>query len=267
MLGTSMVIGDGILAPSISVLSAVGGIKESASYMTEDMIVWISVAILIFLFMVQRFGTDKVGYTFAPILCVWFSFIAGIGIYNFFKYDPYVVKAINPMHIIDYFKRNKKRAWISLGGVVLCITGTEALFADLGHFSVRSVQISMCTLTYPALILAYMGQASFLRKNELLVADTFYKSIPEPLYWPMFVVAIFASVIASQAMISGTFSIIQQSLSLGCFPHVKIIHTSAKYPGQVYVLEINYFLMLASVCVTLGFRTTVKIGNAYGNYL
>ncbi|KAG8370655.1 hypothetical protein BUALT_Bualt13G0005800 [Buddleja alternifolia] len=264
MLGTSMVIGDGVLTPCISVLSAVGGIKESASFMTEDMIVGASVAILIFLFMVQRFGTDKVGYSFAPIICVWFSFIAGIGIYNFFRYDPSVIKALNPMYIVYYFKRNKERAWISLGGVVLSITGTEALFADVGHFSVRSIQISMCTVTYPALILAYTGQASFLRKNNLFVADTFYKSIPGPLYWPMFVVAVLASIIASQAMISGTFSIIQQSLSLGCFPRVKIVHTSTKYQGQVYVPEINYLLMLACVCVTLGFRTTEKIGNAYG---
>ncbi|KAI3460823.1 hypothetical protein Pfo_017486 [Paulownia fortunei] len=264
MLGTSMVIGDGVLTPCISVLSAVGGIKEVKSSMTEDGIVWISVAILVFLFMVQRFGTDKVGYSFAPIICVWFSFIAGIGVYNFIKYDLSVVKAINPKYIVDYFKRNKDQAWISLGGVVLSITGTEALFADVGHFSVRSIQISMCSVTYPALILAYTGQASFLRKNNLSVLDTFYKSIPGPMYWPMFVVAVLASIIASQAMISGTFSIIQQSLSLGCFPRVKIVHTSKKYAGQVYIPEINYLLMLACVFVTLGFRTTAKIGNAYG---
>ncbi|KAF9669355.1 hypothetical protein SADUNF_Sadunf14G0099100 [Salix dunnii] len=122
MLGTSMVIGDGVLTPCISVLSAVGGIKEAASTMTQDSIVWISVAILICLFMVQRFGTDKVGYSFAPIICVWFSLIGGIGIYNLFKYDPAVVKALNPKYIVDYFRRNKKDAWISLGGVVLAIT-------------------------------------------------------------------------------------------------------------------------------------------------
>ncbi|KAL2236540.1 potassium transporter 5 [Sesamum indicum] len=264
MLGTSMVIGDGVLTPCISVLSAVGGIKEATSAMTEDRIVWTSIAILVCLFMVQRFGTDKVGYSFAPIICVWFSLIAGIGVHNFIKYDPSVIKAINPKYIVDYFRRNKDQAWISLGGVVLAITGTEALFADVGHFSVRSIQISMCSVTYPALILAYTGQASFLRKNNHLVSDTFYKSIPDPLYWPMFIVAVLASIIASQAMISGTFSIIQQSLSLGCFPRVKIVHTSTKYQGQVYVPEINYLLMLACVFVTLGFRTTTKIGNAYG---
>ncbi|KAK8486905.1 hypothetical protein V6N13_002902 [Hibiscus sabdariffa] len=264
MLGTSMVIGDGVLTPCISVLSAVGGIKEAKSSLSDDTIVWTSVAILVCLFMVQRFGTDKVGYTFAPIICIWFAFIGGIGVYNFVKFDPTVVKAINPTYIVDYFKRNKKDAWVSLGGVVLAITGTEAMFADVGHFTVRSVQLSMCTITYPALILAYTGQASFLRKHEELVPYTFYKSIPHGIYWPMFVIAVAAAIIASQAMISGTFSIIQQSLALGCFPRVKVVHTSSKYEGQVYIPEINYLLMLACVGVTAGFRTTQKIGNAYG---
>ncbi|KAJ0054567.1 hypothetical protein Pint_01025 [Pistacia integerrima] len=264
MLGTSMVIGDGVLTPCISVLSAVGGIKEATLVMTEDRVVWISVAILVCLFAVQRFGTDKVGYTFAPIICVWFAFIGGIGVYNFIKFDPWVIKAINPAYIVGYFGRNKKNAWISLGGVVLAITGTEALFADVGHFTVRSIQISMCCVTYPALICAYTGQASWLRKHPDLVGDTFFKSTPGRLYWPMFVVAVLAAIIASQAMISGSFSIIQQSLALGCFPRVKIVHTSTKYEGQVYIPEVNYLLMLACVGVTLGFKTTVKIGNAYG---
>ncbi|GKV04941.1 hypothetical protein SLEP1_g17021 [Rubroshorea leprosula] len=264
MLGTSMVMGDGILTPSMSVLSAVAGLKNASPKMTEGMIVAISVAILVCLFAVQRLGTDKVGYSFAPIIFVWFTMIGGIGAYNFVKFDPRVIKAVNPKYIVDYFLRNKKEAWISLGGVVLAITGTEALFADVGHFTVRSIQISMCTITYPALVLAYTGQASFLRKNGEFVSDAFYKSVPHPLYWPMFVVAVLASIIASQAMISGTFSIIQQSLSLGCFPRVKVVHTSPNHDGQVYIPEVNYLLMLASIGVTVGFRTTDKIGNAYG---
>ncbi|KAL2535554.1 Potassium transporter 5 [Forsythia ovata] len=257
MLGTSMVIGDGVLTPCISVLSAVGGIKNATKAMTEA-------AVLVLLFMVQRFGTDKVGYSFAPIICVWLLLIAGIGVYNIFKFDTLVVKAINPKYIVDYFRRNKEKAWVSLGGVILCTTGTEALFADVGHFTVRSIQISTCTLTYPAIILQYTGQASFLRKHNDLVLDTFYKSIPGHMYWPTFVVAVLASIIASQSMISATFSIIQQSLSLGCFPRVKIVHTSAKYKGQVYIPEVNYLLMVACVFITIGFRTTTKIGNAYG---
>ncbi|XP_072960463.1 potassium transporter 5 isoform X1 [Typha angustifolia] len=264
MLGTSMVIGDGVLTPCISVLSAVGGIKAATDAMTDDRIVLISIVILVCLFLVQRFGTDKVGYSFAPIITIWLLAIAGVGVYNFVKYDPLVTKALNPMYIVYYFKRNGKNAWISLGGVVLCITGVEALFADVGHFTVRSIQISICCITFPCLILAYTGQASYLRKYKENVGDTFYQSIPHGLYWPMFVLALLASVIASQAMISGAFSIIQQSLALGCFPRVKIIHTSSKYEGQVYIPEINYVLLVACIAVTAGFKTTVKIGNAYG---
>ncbi|KAL9247180.1 hypothetical protein vseg_020638 [Gypsophila vaccaria] len=264
MLSTSLVIGDGVLTPSISVLSAVSGLKEASTVFTEGRVVWISVAILVLLFSVQRFGTDKVGYSFAPIVSIWFVMNAGMGLYNFIKYDPTVVKAANPWYIIDYFRRNGKDAWVSLGGVVLCITGTEALFADVGHFSVRSIQISMSSVVYPALMITYSGQASFLRLHEDDIADTFYKAIPGPLYWPVFVIAVLAAIIASQAMISGTFSIIQQSLALGCFPRVTVVHTSASFEGQVYIPEVNYVIMLASVVVTLAFRTTEKIGNAYG---
>ncbi|KAL4362165.1 hypothetical protein GQ457_04G028640 [Hibiscus cannabinus] len=264
MLGTSMVIGDSILTPSISVLSAVDGIKEATSALSEGMISGIAVVILVFLFTIQRFGTSKVGYTFAPILCIWFILIGGIGFYNIVKHDVAVLKAINPMYIVHYFMRNKMDAWVSLGGVVLCTTGGEALFADVGHFSVRSIQISMCSVVYPALILAYMGQAAYLLHNPDAVSDAFFKAVPGPMFWPMFIVSIVAAVIASQAMISGTFSIVQQSLSLGCFPRVKVVHTSAHHKGQVYIPEVNYFLMLACVAVTFGFKTTEKIGNAYG---
>ncbi|GMH24559.1 hypothetical protein Nepgr_026402 [Nepenthes gracilis] len=260
ILGTSMVMGDGVLTPSISVLSAMGGIQSLGT----DAVVWISVAILIFLFAGQRFGTDKVGLTFAPILSVWFLFITGIGFYNLFKHDIGVLRAFYPKYIFDYFRRNGKRGWISLGGIFLCLTGTEAMFADLGHFNVRAVQISFSTVVYPSVIVAYIGQAAYLTKFPDQVSKTFYASIPDPLYWPMFVVAAVSAIIASQALISGAFAIISQSQSLGCFPKVKVIHTSAKYEGQVYIPEINYILMIACVLVTLGFKTTDKIGNAFG---
>ncbi|KAE8693747.1 putative Potassium transporter [Hibiscus syriacus] len=239
MLGTSMVIGDSILTPSISVLSAVGGVKEATSHLTEDMIAGISIVILVFLFMIQRFGTSKVGYAFAPILCVWFILIGGIGFYNIVKHDITVLKAINPMYIVDYFIRNKKDAWVSLGGVVLCTTGGEALFADVGHFSVRSIQLSMCSLVYPALILA-----SYVLANVHSVHSGCSHSKPSNDF--------------------RDFLIVHQSLSLGCFPRVKVVHTSANHEGQVYIPEVNYFLMFACVAVTFGFKTTVKIGNAYG---
>ncbi|PPR98481.1 hypothetical protein GOBAR_AA22181 [Gossypium barbadense] len=230
MLGTSMVIGDSILTPSISVLSAVGGVKEATSFRLNlvcnktDMIAGISIVILVFLFMIQRFGTSKVGYTFAPILSLWFILIGGIGFYNIIKHDTTVLKAINPIYIVEYFIRNKKDAWVSLGGVVLCTTGS-------------------------------LSSPYFLHYSA---CDAFFKSVPGPMYWPMFVVSILASVIASQAMISGTFSVVHQSLSLGCFPRVKVVHTSANHEGQVYIPEINYFLMLACVGVTFRFQDHCK---------
>ncbi|XP_021284148.1 potassium transporter 5 [Herrania umbratica] len=260
ILGTSMVIGDGVLTPSISVLSAVSGIKS----LGQDAVVGISVVILIILFSVQRFGTDRVGYSFAPIICLWFAFLSGIGLYNLFTYGWGVLRAFNPFYIVQYFKRRGKHGWVSLGGVVLCITGTEAMFADLGHFSVRAIQMSFSGVALPSLLIAYCGQAAYLTKHPNDVEDTFYKSIPNPLYWPTFVVAVAAAIIASQAMISGAFSIISQSLSLGCFPRVKVVHTSVKYEGQVYIPDVNYMLMIACVIVTVVFKTTEKIGNAYG---
>ncbi|KAG5141816.1 hypothetical protein JHK82_017511 [Glycine max] len=175
MLGTSMVIGDGIFTPSISVLSAVSGISTSLG---QEVVVGISIAILIALFSLQRFGTDKVGSSFAPILLVWFSFIAGIGIYNLFKHDIGVLRAFNPKYIFDFFKRNGKQGWLSFGGVLLCITGSEAMFADLGHFSVRAIQISFSFVVFPSILIAYIGQAAYLRKFPEKVSNTFYASIP-----------------------------------------------------------------------------------------
>ncbi|CAI0410205.1 unnamed protein product [Linum tenue] len=266
MLGVSMLIGDGILTPVISVLSAVSGVKQATAALDDAAVMWISVAILVLLFQFQRFGTDKVGYTFAPFLVLWFFFLAAIGIYNFVRYDPAVALGFNPWYIVRYFERNGKRAWASLGGVVLCLTGAEALFADLGHFHIRSIQISACSVLIPSILLAYLGQCSYLRVHPQDVATVFYSSIPDckPLYWSQFVVAVLAAVIASQAIISASFSIVQQAMAMGCFPRVKVVHTSAKYEGQVYIPEINTFLMLACVAVTLGFKNTVKIGNAYG---
>ncbi|KAF5752190.1 potassium transporter 19-like [Tripterygium wilfordii] len=265
LFATSMVMGDGILTPCISVLSAVSGIREATPALTDKAITWISVVILILLFQIQRFGTDKIGYSFAPILTIWFTFIGFIGIYNFVNYEPAkIIKAVNPWYILNYFATNKFNAWKSLGGVILCLTGSEALFADLGHFNVRAIRISACTIVFPSVICAYFGQASYLMQNKKDVGNAFYSSVPKKLYWPMFVIAVMAAVVASQSMISATFSIVQQSVALGCFPRVKIVHTSRKYAGQVYVPEINHLLMIACVGITIGFKSSLEIGNAYG---
>ncbi|KAJ4762204.1 Potassium transporter [Rhynchospora pubera] len=230
----------------------------------DDQVDWISVAIFVALFAAQRFGTDKVGYSFAPIVSLYFLFIGGIGLYNLVHYDIGVLRAFNPKYIVDYFSRNRKQGWISLGGILLCYTGTEAMFADLGHFNVRAIQIGFSFALFPAVSLAYIGQAAYLRKHPEDVAGTYYKSIPSPLYWPVFVVSVAAAIIASQAMISGAFAIVSQSQALGCFPQVKVLHTSKKYEGQVYIPEVNFALAVACIVLTFLYKDTTKIGNAYG---
>ncbi|KQJ82349.1 potassium transporter 1 isoform X1 [Brachypodium distachyon] len=264
ILGTSMVMGDGTLTPAISVLSAVTGIRQKVPSLTETQIVWISVPILFILFSVQRFGTDKVGYSFAPIISVWFVLIAGIGMYNIAAYEIGILRAFNPLHIVAYFRRNGKEAWVSLGGAILCVTGTEGMYADLGHFNIRAIQISFNAVLFPSVALCYIGQAAYLRKFPENVADTFFRSVPAPLFWPTFTVAIFSAIIASQAMLSGAFAILSKALSLGCFPRVRVVHTSKHHEGQVYIPEVNFLMGLASIIITITFRTTTEIGNAYG---
>lgn len=264
LLSTCMVIGDGILTPAISVLSAVDGIKVASSKLNQSVVVIISVLILIILFSMQRFGTGYIGVLFAPVVMLWFVTNGTIGIYNIAKYDSSVFRAFSPYHAIHYLIRNKKRGWASLGGIVLCITGTEALYADLGHFSARSIQLAFTVLVFPCLLLAYLGQAAYLMDHPASVTDAFYRSIPGPLYWPMFVLATVAASIASQAIISATFSIVKQSAALGCFPRVKVVHTSHKLQGQVYIPEINWILMILCVIITASFKDTQQIGHAYG---
>ncbi|KAF8030306.1 hypothetical protein BT93_E2683 [Corymbia citriodora subsp. variegata] len=247
LVGTCMVIGDGILTPAIS-----------------DIVVLVAVVILVGLFSMQHYGTDKVGWLFAPIVLLWFILIGVIGIINIFKYDTSVLRAFSPVHIYRYFKRGGRERWTSLGGIMLCITGTEALFADLAHFPVSAVQIAFTVIVFPCLLLAYTGQAAYLMKNKDHVFDAFYRSIPEGIYWPVFIIATLAAIVASQATISATFSIIKQALALGCFPRVKVVHTSKKFLGQIYIPDINWILMILCIAVTAGFKNQSQIGNAYG---
>ncbi|XP_074582003.1 LOW QUALITY PROTEIN: putative potassium transporter 11 [Curcuma longa] len=264
LVGTCMAIGDGILTPVISVLSASGGIKVNHPKLSNDVVVLVAVAILVCLFSMQHYGTDKVGWLFAPVVLIWFLSIGVIGILNIWKYDSSVLKAFNPVYICRYFRRGKRDSWISLGGILLSITGTEALFADLCHFPVLAVQIAFTTVVFPCLLLAYTGQAAYLVHHTDHVNDAFYRSIPDGIYWPMFIVATAAAIVASQATISATFSIIKQALALGCFPRVKIVHTSKKFLGQIYIPDINWILMILCIAVTAGFKNQSQIGNAYG---
>lgn len=264
MIGTCMVIGDGVLTPAISVLSAIAGIKTQDPKMSQSAVVAISVVILVVLFGVQRFGTSGVSFLFSPIMVAWFVSTALIGVYNIATYYPAVFKALSPHYIFYFFSHHGYRGWIMLGAIVLCITGAEAMFADLGHFNKRAIQIAFTLVVFPSLILTYAGEAAYLIKHPSDLSDAFFRAVPHPVFWPMFIISTLAAIVASQALISATFSIIKQSMSLGCFPRVHIIHTSKKHEGQIYSPEVNYCLMILCVVVVLGFRSGSGIGNAFG---
>ncbi|CAD6341642.1 unnamed protein product [Miscanthus lutarioriparius] len=246
LIGTCTAIGDGILTPAISVLSAAGGIRVQNQNMSTDVVVIVAVFILIGLFCMQHYGTDKVGWLFAPLVLLWFILIGSVGLVNIHKYNSSVLRAYNPVYTFRYFKRGKSEIWTSLGGVMLSITGTEALYADLCHFPVLAIQ------------------AAYIIDHKDHVVDAFYRSIPEAIYWPAFVIATLAAVVASQATISATYSIIKQALALGCFPRVNVVHTSKKFLGQIYIPDINWVLMILCIAVTAGFKNQSQIGNAYG---
>ncbi|KAI3731190.1 hypothetical protein L1987_62374 [Smallanthus sonchifolius] len=266
LLGTCMVIGDGLLTPVISVFSAVSGLELSMSKAHHEYaVIPITCFILVCLFALQHYGSHRIGFVFAPIVLLWLLCISALGLYNIIHWDPHVYKALSPYYMYKFLKKTKKRGWMSLGGILLCITGSEAMFADLGHFSYAAIQIAFTFLVYPALILGYMGQAAYLSKHHQMAYDiSYYVSVPESVRWPVLVIAILASVVGSQAIISGTFSIINQSQSLGCFPRVKVVHTSDKKHGQIYIPEINWMLMILCIAVTIGFRDTKHMGNASG---
>ncbi|XLS53533.1 hypothetical protein HN51_014210 [Arachis hypogaea] len=264
LVGTCMVIGDGILTPAISVLSAAGGIKVNKPHMSNGVVVLVAVVILVGFFSMQHYGTDRVSWLFAPIVLLWFLLIGGIGIFNIWKHGSSVLKAFSPVYIYRYFKRGGQEGWTSLGGIMLSITGTEALFADLAHFPVSAVQLAFTLIVFPCLLLAYSGQAAYLMNNLDHSQDVFYRSIPDRIYWPVFVVATAAAIVASQATITATFSIIKQALAHGCFPRVKVVYTSKTFLGQIYIPDINWILMILCISVTAGFENQNQIGNAYG---
>uniref|UniRef100_A0A5B7A3V4 Potassium transporter n=1 Tax=Davidia involucrata TaxID=16924 RepID=A0A5B7A3V4_DAVIN len=266
LLGTCMVIGDGLLTPAISVFSAVSGLELSMSKEHHEYaVIPITCFILVCLFALQHYGTHRVGFFFAPVVLTWLLCISALGLYNIFHWNPRVYEALSPYYMFKFLKKTRKGGWMSLGGILLCITGSEAMFADLGHFSYTAIQIAFTFLVYPALILEYMGQAAYLSKHHPTSSQiNFYVSVPESVRWPVLIVAILASVVGSQAIISGTFSIINQSQSLGCFPRVRVVHTSDKIHGQIYIPEINWMLMILCVAVTIGFRDTKHLGNASG---
>ena len=252
VLGVAMVISDGILTPAQSVLGAIQGITVASPSLTTSTIVGISCAILVCLFLIQPFGTSKIGTTFAPIVVIWLLFNLCSGIYNLAIHDYTVLKAFSPYFAFSYLVRNGRDGWRSLGGLLLAFTGVEALFADLGAFSMRAIQLSWLCFAYPCLLLAYTGQAAFISDDPTGLAYTnpFFNTVPPGSFYFSLVIAVLAAIVASQAMITSSFQLLAQVMRLSYFPHIQTIHTSKRFHEQIYIPMANWLLMIGTIIVT-----------------
>ncbi|KAH7114576.1 potassium transporter-domain-containing protein [Dactylonectria estremocensis] len=266
VLGVSMVMADGVLTPAQSVLGSIQGIRVANPNLGTDAIVGISCTILIFLFLLQPFGTSKIGTLFAPIVVIWLLFNLCCGIYNLALHDYTVLKAFSPHFAFAYLVRNGRAGWESLGGLLLAFTGVEALFADLGAFGKRGIQLSWLCLALPCLLMAYIGQAAYISVDPTKEAYTnpFFNTLPPGSLYFGLVIAVLATVVASQAMITSSFQLLSQVMRLSYFPHIKTIHTSKRFHDQVYMPLANWLLMIGTVIVTAVYNNTTSLGNAYG---
>jgi len=266
LFGAALLYGDGVITPAISVLSAVEGLRV-ATHTFEPFIVPSSVAILILLFLVQRRGTAGIGAVFGPAMCVWFVTIGGLGlaaILTQHAHDVSVFSAVNPVHALRFFAEHGIKAFLALGAVVLCVTGCEALYADMGHFGPRPIRLAWYAVAFPALLLNYFGQGALLLAAGTTVTNPFYQLAPGWGLYPLVALSTVATIIASQALISGAFSLTQQAVQLGYAPRFSIIHTSGTAAGQIYMPEINWVLMVACVLLVLGFKSSSNLAGAYG---
>jgi KUP system potassium uptake protein len=262
LFGAALLYGDGMITPAISVLSAVEGLGI-ATNVFEPFVVPITVAILVVLFAVQRRGTAGIGKVFGPIMILWFVAIGALGLPEIGRM-PIVLSSINPLHGIAFVVDHRLGSFVTLGAVFLSVTGAEALYADMGHFGALPIRIAWFSLVLPALVLNYLGQGALLLSEPSAAEFPFYHLVPSWGLYPMVVLSTIATVIASQAVISGAFSLTQQAIQLGYSPRFDIHHTSADQQGQVYIPEINWMLMLATVSLVFGFRTSTNLAAAYG---
>jgi KUP system potassium uptake protein len=262
LFGAALLFGDGIITPAISVLSAVEGLRIAAPAL-DHLILPIASAILVTLFFAQRHGTARVGAVFGPVMLVWFAVLAMLGITNIVDH-PQILGAVNPAHAVLFFVRNGTLGFLVLGSVFLVVTGGEALYADMGHFGARPIRAAWFVVALPALLLNYFGQGALLLERPEALESPFYNLAPSYLLYPLVALSTLATIIASQALISGAFSVTRQALMLGFLPRVSIQHTSHDQIGQIYVPIVNWGLMLGAVGAVWGFKTSSGLAAAYG---
>ena len=258
LFGAALLYGDGIITPAISVLGAVEGLPVGTS-----LVPYLSAAILLVLFLVQRTGTARVGAVFGPVMVLWFICIALLGIRGL-SADPSVLGAVNPIHAIRFFLDDGLTGFLILGSVVLVVTGGEALYADMGHFGRQPIRLAWFAFALPALLLNYFGQSAWLLHHPAALQNPFYALVPPWALYPMVAIATAAAVVASQALISGAFSLTQQAVQLGYSPRVTIQHTSAKESGQIYIPQVNALLCVGCIALVLGMKSSTALASAYG---
>lgn len=262
LFGAGLLFGDGIITPAISVLSAVEGL-ELATPALAELVVPITVVIIVGLFWVQKSGTEKVGTFFGPVIVVWFLVLASLGLGQIVRH-PGVLSALNPAYAVQFFTHNRVTGFLTLGSVLLVVTGGEALYADMGHFGLRPIRVTWYGLVLPALLINYFGQGALLIADPASISHPFFGLAPKWALLPLVLLSTLATIIASQAVISGVFSITRQASMLGFWPRVHIRHTSADLMGQIYVPSVNWAMMVCTVLVVLGFRASSSLAAAYG---
>jgi KUP system potassium uptake protein len=262
LFATALFFADAMLTPAISVISAVEGLGVVSSAF-QPYIVWIALTILVSLFAIQRYGTDRVGKMFGPVMLFYFAVIAAMGLHRILGH-PQVVRALNPVYIWGFLSAHPLYSFLSLGAVVYAVTGTEALYADMGHFGRKPITFSWLFLVFPALMLNYMGQAAMLIEHPQYVDNPFFHMVPSSLTVPLLVVATLATIIASQAVISGAFSVTQQAIQLGFIPRLRITHTSSHARGQIYVPSVNGSLAVMVALLVVAFQHSAAMLPAYG---
>jgi KUP system potassium uptake protein len=267
LFGAALLYGDGVITPAISVLSAVEGLSENPvtgePTVMKPFVVVITCLILAGLFLVQKRGTAHIGRIFGPLMVIWFAVISALGLRGIL-HAPAILESLNPAWCVRFFMQHGFTGFEMLGAVVLCITGGEALYADMGHFGKRPIRFSWWSMVFPALILNYLGQGAILLETGTRVANPFYSTVPDILLYPMVGLATVATVIASQALISGAFSLTRSAVQLGYFPRVTIVHTSQEQEGQIYIPEVNSLLAVACVGLVLAYRESSALAAAYG---
>ena len=262
LFGAALLYGDGVITPAISVLGAMEGLEVAAPGMGR-FVVPVTCGILLALFAIQKYGTATVGRLFGPVMLVWFVAIALLGVRGI-SMQPDVFAAVNPVHALRFFAEHGWKGYLVLGSVVLVVTGGEALYADMGHFGRRPIRLAWFIVVLPALLLNYFGQGALLLSDPAARENPFYALVPDALLYPMVVVATAAAVVASQALISGAFSLTRQAVQLGYVPRMEIVHTSTTEMGQIYIPEVNRLLMLGCLGLVIGFGSSSALAGAYG---